>query len=458
MKAGAPLQLKSRETDQNRFLVERANALAHQVRTKFPEEARWLSSPPPPHRLHFVAVILVIMAAVAGLLSNELGPDKRINILSFPLIGIILWSILVYIRELTLILRRRKPGGLTMRWLELISTTRGGVGAGGKQSPREPGTAESLIRSAELRFRKEWIQLTAPASFCRVKSFLHLTAFILAASAIGGMYINGLANEYHAVWESTFITESSQLRPLLQTVLGPAVSLSGNLFPGTEELDAIHWSRADNGGASGENATRWIHWYALTIGLYVLIPRMFLALVWQIRAFHHTRHLPLRSLAPRYFERILATATGPSHPVHIVPYAFEPGEEGKRALTKCLESHFGQSVSITWNSMVPFGEEEDFSLQSDEGEWDLLPLFNFSSTPEKESHLAFFHTLSGQTPNPVRFALLDPTAFDRKSATFPGAEKRREERLSAWEKLFKTESTTLVLFPESSAGESTTPS
>lgn len=433
--SGAPLGKNVGSTGQNSFLASRAEHLLRRLRSRYPEATARLEQPPAASHFGMLAFSLGIVAAVVGFLTNELGPEKRINILSFPLLGILLWSGLVYVREIFLFLRRRRTEE-TPGWFDWLGDR--------LQSRSADAPAPSPLDAARLLFEKRWRSLTAPIPAARLKSILHGTAFILAASAIGGMYVKGLANEYRAVWESTFFIDGSQLRPFLEIVLGPAAALNGGSLPNDSELNAMRWPSSE-----GENAARWIHWYAITIGLFVLVPRAILAVAWRLRASRLTRTLPFRGISPLYFERVLSTSTDAALPLRIVPYACELDDTSRRALERQLEKQFGRAVTLDYSTPIPFGEEESFTLEPAEGDGEtaeILPLFHFAATPEIETHLAVYQTLSGLTPNPVRFLLLDATSYDRKSNSFPDAKARREGREAAWEKLFADEDVSLILF------------
>jgi len=432
--AGAPLGKGVSNAGRNSFLAKRAGILLRRIRSRFPDASTWIGQAPASLPFGTITLVLSLAAAVAGFLTNELGPEKRINILSFPLLGILLWSALVYLAEIISFFRRRRTESVP-GWLEWLGECL-------QSRPDAPAVA-SPLEEARLLFEKRWRGLTAAIPAARLKSILHGTAFVLAASAIGGMYVKGLANEYRAVWESTFFTEASQLRPFLEIVIGPAATLSGDTLPTDAELTAMRWP------SDGENAARWIHWYALTIGLFVLLPRAVLALAWRLRASRLARTVSFGEVSPLYFERVLSTSTGAALPLRIVPYACEPDEEVRRALVQQLETHFGRAVALHLDPAIPFGEEESFTLAAgsgDEEKAEILPLFHFAATPEIETHLAVYQTLSGLAPNPVRFVLLDATSYDRKSVTFPDAAARREGREAAWERLFAAEEVTLIPF------------
>jgi hypothetical protein len=435
--SGAPLGKQVDIAGQNSFLASRAESLLRRLSSSHPEATTLLEQPPAGSPLGMLSITLGLVAAVVGFLTNELGPEKRINILSFPLLGILLWSALVYVREIFLFFRRRRsdvpPGWCA--WL-------------GERFPHRiadaQAQAQAPLNDARLLFEKRWHSLTAPIPAARLKSILHSTAFILAASAIGGMYVKGLANEYRAVWESTFFTEASQLRAFLELILGPAAALSGVALPDDTELNAMRWPTSE-----GENAARWIHWYAITIGLFVLIPRAILAVAWRLRANRLARTLAFRGISPLYFERILSTSTDAALSLCIVPYACELDEDSRRALEHQLEKYFGRAVALHLYPAIPFGEEESFTLEEKgrkEEKAEILPLFHFAATPEIETHLAVYQTLSGLATNPVRFVLLDATSYDRKSVTFTDAAARREGREAAWKRLFASEEVSLIPF------------
>lgn len=435
--AGAPLPANPGRTKEETFLASRAAVLLERIVCRMPSSA-WLDpAAAHPTRHPGLVAILLLAAAVVGYLTNELGPEKRINILSFPLLGILAWSALVYLREIWLFFSRRPPV-LLERWFAWT-----GRHAAGEE---KDDPAARVLATAKRLFEKRWSRLSAPVTAARLKSLLHLAAFVLAAAAIGGMYVKGLANEYRAVWESTFLTDSTSLRGILQVVLGPAASLSGESLPTPEELDAIRGA-----DAAGENAARWIHWYALTIALFVLAPRALLGILWRIRSATLARSLPYRETAPRYYARLLATSSGSARTVALLPYAFDPDKDTRIGLVRRLEDEFGAAVEPVWLPAVAFGEEESLSLapDPDPAVAEIVPVFSFAATPEREAHLAVYRTLSGLAPNPVRFILLEATAFDRKSRDFADAANRRAARAEAWKRLFADESAALLLQPES---------
>lgn len=445
-KAGAPLPPHPGRAREERFLALRAEDLLARLVARHPAAASWLDPRRSPHPLWnpLWPSVLLGVAALAGFLTSELGPDQRINILSVHLIGILAWNLGIYLREAFLLFRRHRSGRLEA-WLAKWQTDPPAAEEAG--SGGDPATA--LLERARTAFRSRWIGHSTPVVHARIKSWLHLAAIVLAASAIGGMYVKGLAREYRAIWESTFITEAGQLLPILELVLGPAVILSGDSLPSSAELETLRGATNE-----GEIAARWIHWYALTVALYVLLPRAALSLFWRLKARRLSSDYPYRETAPRYYARLLATSSGTSRSLAILPYALAPDEATRAKIVRRLENEVGAAVEASWLPVVAFGEEDKLPAVFIDGlsdEAELVPLYSFAATPERETHLELYQTLSGLAPNPLRYVLLEAESFDRKSRDFADAGERRLGRLQAWRELFAGQSVALLVNPETPA-------
>ena len=442
--AGAPLNENAGSAERSAFLAKRADQIVKTAESKFKGDQAWLRATPFRPRFSLFALVITVLAAIIGYLTNELDPKGLINLLKFPLIGIIAWNLLVYLFELFVVFRKN---GAT--------TGLSGILCRALFPPAVPSPKTESERNVEFRsrslFHSRWRHLNLPPLAARIKSLLHFTALVLAASAIAGMYVKGLAKEYNAVWESTFFQNGAQLRPFIHAVLGPAASLQGNELPDAAELDQLHWTKA-KGAKKEDNAARWINWYALTIAIYVLIPRMLLAVFWHFRSAKMERSLPFREISPHYFDRILAASTGDSLNIVLVPYAHKAGENVTQGIRSHMEKEFERPVTVHWQEGVVFGEEETAEVEIAANQLPML-LFNFASTPEKETHLALFQRLRETNPDKDRpyQIVLDCEAFDRKSESFNDADERRTARLEAWKKLFAAENCKIHVISDHSA-------
>ncbi len=430
--AGAPLPKDVSRREQDAFLAQRAANAIGTVEPRLEGDRGWLRQQLFRSKFGWFALIAVVVAAIVGYLTNEFDPDGKVNLLKLPLIGIIVWNLLVYLVELTFLFRKE---GAASSFAGVI--TRMLVPPSMKLEKSE--TESALEFRARSLFHSRWRHLSIPALSARTKSILHITALVLAAAAIVGMYVRGLSKEYNAVWESTFFEKGEQLEPFLKVPLGPALAVTGDRFNFTaDELDGLRQTQeAPN---DGKNARKWIHLYAISIAIFVLIPRLFLALLWHLKAVSMDRGLPFRDLNPAYYERVLAVSTGDSLPIYLVPYAHKPGDSVVQGIRTHMEAAFERPVSISWQDGIAFGEEEEATADIAINTQPMI-LFNFGSTPERETHLALYQQLREELPEGSRpyQIVLDCEAFDRKNDSFTDADERRATRLSAWKKLFAAE-------------------
>ncbi len=425
--AGAPLAETASEKEQRNFLIRRAERIASYLQPRSERIAGILKGAPL-GRYRLFAVGMVVTALVIGFLSNELGPQGKINILSFPLIGIVLWNFVIYLREI---------GGLfTKKESSTTTTTKGALGRWLAMNPfaSKPEDEEQVeVRQSLALFQKNWMRALLPVITARTKALLHLAAALLAAAAIGGMYVKGLANEYNAVWASTFFTAET-LHPFLKIILGPASALSGISLPDLDQLAAMKNSPTN----PGENAARWIHLYAVTMGIFVILPRTILAFIWQGKAKLRERTTPFHSFAPAYFDRLLAVSMGEALKIAVLPYAHNPSTEMRHKIQKDAEDIIGGAVKLEWLEPIAFGEEDE-GFAFDKWPADLIVAFNFASTPEKETHGALLKNIEQsalEAEGTTHLHLfLDAESFDRKADSFADFEQRRETRLAGWQEL-----------------------
>lgn len=457
--ASRALSRESGRSEQDRFFADRSHRLLDWLASHQRDSAPSLQ---PPHRLRQAAPVLFIAAAALGWFSQALGAEKSVNILSFPLIGILVWNAAVYLVELisgaTGWHRRSDPVSSESTdpaepgWLDRL--------AGWLEfSPPRTDAATALPAPLSLGladFRRRWTALRAPVIRARLRASLHLAAAILAASALAGMYAKGIANEYRAYWESTFLSPDS-LRRILGFVLGPASAVSGIPIPDADSLAQLRRSGGST-DAAGENAARWIHLHAVTMSLFVIVPRLLLA-AWQIVAARRRE----RSVDPRtlpsvglYFERLLAEALGTALPVRAVAYCHRPSPTGEAALRRHIEHELGVPARLDWLPPVSLGGEEAF-LADLPGLAAGLPahlilVVDLAATPEDETHGEWIRQIRDQlarhAPDTRLHLRLDAEAYDLARRQLPDFADRRAGRIAAWRELAGPLDDTVAAFPE----------
>lgn len=422
--AARPDPLTGSEED---FLARRAavayNLLAERYRSveRVCRSARWPG---------WVDWALPLGALAIGVATNEIS-GNRLNIIAFPLLGMLAWNLLVYALLLIRPLRR------------LVSAGRGGthpLAAALRRLTnleRSPVEWQPPLGDGLARFARDWLHFSSPLSGSRARRALHLSAALLAVGVLLGMYGRAIGIEYRAGWESTWFGDPRAVTRLLEVVLGPASALTGIALPGPERMEALRWS---NGGG-GENAGPWIHLYATTAFLFIVGPRLLLASGHAARVRHLRRHFPIPGGNDSYLRRLLRDARGAGSSVRVVPYSFHPPQESQATLRRLFGDTLGEATQVTIDPPIPYGEEDAW-LAGDRADGDhdhLVILLNLSATPEAENHGALVAGLrrhqAANGGGPALTVLLDETAYRQRLAGQGGAEGRIETRRLAWEKV-----------------------
>jgi hypothetical protein len=358
-----------------------------------------------------------------GTLTEQVADRQHINLLAFPLLLLVLWNLAVY---LVLLLRHLVPSGRGSRDTPPAGIRRWLIALAERTRAHPRGSR--AIGGVFTSFTAAWVRASAPLIEARAARILHLSAAMFGAGAVVGLYARGLAFDYRAGWESTFL-DASAVHGVLSLILAPAAWLLGMPLPDLAEVEALRF----DGVAPAASAARWIHLYAATVALVVIVPRLLLALTaWGFERYRE-RHLALDLTEP-YYRRVLgAFTTGPVK-MRVVPYSFRVDEPGAAGLAVIARVLLGDSGEALLRPAVEYGAEQraDEGLSSDDPEIALtVALFNLAATPENESHGAFLDRLRERLASRV-VALIDESALRRRLATQAGAVQRIDERRDAW--------------------------
>lgn len=377
----------------------------------------------------WIGRLVIAAALVAGFLLDAVSAERRINILAPPILAILLWNFAVY-------------AGLLLRagW----QATRGRRAATPEADARlgpatrwiarlVQGVPKSLLRadatSPLARFARRWLATSATLNNLRGLALLHLASVAFALGALGGLYLRGLVFEFRAGWESTFLGVEA-VRSLLGLVLGPASLVTGIPLPDGARLEAMRLP-----GGTGENAAGWIHLYAVTVFLFVVVPRVALAAVASLRARRMAERFPL-PLDDAYFRNLVRRHRGHAAQVQVVPYSYQLSAASLAGLQRLLLDIHDGAANIAVRPAVPMGGED--RLRESDPTAGLpatlvVAVFSLSATPEVENHAAFVAALADLLPRGTPLvALVDESPFRRR---FGHDAARLEERRATWRRI-----------------------
>ncbi len=398
------------------FVAQRARLALERLQEKFPalrQGLRALVWRP------WLGTVVLLIAFMVGLLADRIGDTRQINVLAPPMLLLLAWNLLVY-----LILAASSV--LSLGQWQIPDLLRGamtwlGAGWQRRSARRGMGPVGPWLAASSA----EWARMAAPLYRARATRLLHLAAAVFALGLIAGLYLRGLALEYRATWESTFL-DPATVHALLSVALAPGAWLGQLPMPDLARVTAIR-------SPGSEIAASWLHLMALTLLALVVVPRLVLAAasLWQEK--RRARELPL-PLEDAYFRRLLrGFHVAPSHAV-VLPYAYTPGARAMAGLEVLLSRLLGGAVAIRPLAPAAYGEDE----AADAHPWGAqsgtrVLLFNLAATPEREAHGAFAAAAiaSGGTSEPL-LVVVDETSFAARSGDDP---QRLQQRRSAWREL-----------------------
>ena len=285
----------------------------------------------------------------------------------------------------------------------------------------------------------EWHEAAWPVLVARAARLLHLSAAATGLGLIAGLYLRGLVLDYEAGWESTFLT-AQQVHALLRVAYGPASLLTGIPVPDAAQLAAIRWPD----GQGARNAAPWIHLLAATAFLFVVLPRLALALgttlvVWR-RSFSAPDAPVARALLPQRLRRGGGRGSAEAS-WRSCPTPTSPSAAASTALRRLIPAALGETMAVDMRAQIRYGEEDDF-LQHlpDRGGAiaDVIALlFSLAATPEDQSHgiviAGVRDWLAGSHRHGQLLVLVDERPYSERMGGQAGFAERLVARRAAWE-------------------------
>ncbi|MFK7967113.1 MAG: DUF2868 domain-containing protein [Burkholderiaceae bacterium] len=371
----------------------------------------------------WITPAVVVLGLLVGILSDALGPTRQINLLAPPLVGLILWNLLM-LGALAVggLVKRRGAAGQTPAFLGPLGALLERFVSGRDGSGKFSAQAQ--------RFAHDWLPVWHPLLSNKIARAMHLGAAALAGGVLFAMYLRGLAFEYRAGWESTFLIPD-QVHAVLHFLLTPASVISGIVLPDAQGVAELAFS-----AGPGENAAPWIHLWAITLGLFVIVPRLVLAAVAAFRSRALSANLPFDFDEP-YFEGLCRILSGEAASLVVLPYGSKLTEPAQDCLKTSLQRLYGTATEITLRSTTAYGDEDDFEATAQDRQANrLVIVFSLSATPERENHGQFILNARDQFERAEQtLTLVDEAAF---RARFPGNQDRLEQRRAAWRKLLRS--------------------
>jgi len=345
-----------------------------------------------------------IAALVLGYVVSGLGQEAEFNLLALPLVGVLLWNGLIMAAALVLELKSEGRSPI-LEWLALrlspSPTDRSGEG----EVPTGMSVDQRFSQLADAPAFERWQR--------RFRAWLHVGAAMLALGSAIGLYAHGWSKEYRAVWESTILSDK-QAQSFFGTLFKPASSALRLPLP-LEKL--LKMQRTQGKVASPSPALPWIHLYAGTLFLLVIVPRLLLAVlsVWRAHAVMLKR---MRSLGWKtYLIRTLRSVEGGQEVITVLIHATDATPTHREVWTRGVRDRFGRMIE-TEMITVPLGDEDDFVAEWKPAHPRVFVVFNLATTPELEVQRRFVldvkQVLTSSQRDAELIVLLDATSIGNR--------------------------------------------
>jgi hypothetical protein len=400
------------------FLAARAEAGLERLTGRYPALARHSDAPRWPA---FLNLGLPLLALLLGL-STDMLAGERLNILAFPLLGLVLWNLLAFLLLGWRWLRRRfRARGLSGSWLSRLAEL------AVRPEARRLAAQPTLERSV-TRFARDWSEAAQPLTEARLRRTLHLSAALFALGVIAAMLLRArYVAEYAAGWSGTWAGAEHEIALILSILLGPASWLTGLALPNAAELGAMR--------GVAQNAGSWLILWSVTALLFVILPRLLLAATSGAEAALLRRRVPVRE--DFHLRSLVRSALGQPGRARVVPYGVDLPEPARARLAELLGPALGEQVQLRIDPPIPYGEEEGWLAQEAgalaSSDYVLL-LFALHSTPEAENHGALALGMAGALKGSpaTLLVLLDEGGLRRRLGALTSSERRIADRLAAW--------------------------
>jgi hypothetical protein len=404
------------------FLEQRAEQILKRLAERNPSFKVILKRRP---LLPLLSVLLPIVALILGAAIDHVADPHRIDLLSAPLLLIVGWNLLVYL--------------ILFVWLFVPGTHKGWVGPDlmrrlsvGKI--RLPRKLSDTLADAIRQYAVDWTTLSWPLTHARLSRTIHLAAAAFATGAVVSLYARGLLTQYVVGWESTFL-DAHQVHAVLTWLFAPALAvfpIDGFTLGDIERLRFSQTPSHTTGGA------HWVHLYAATLLLLVILPRLLLTTIAAWRASRLSRRIAIDVQLPYYRQLAeqIGMGAGPTE-LRVLPYSFTLDEARDRGLSAIARQMFGERTHVMLRPPVPYGEDagavpaEPPTDATQAAQTVTAALFNLAATPEKENHGAFLEALRRQLSRGV-LVLVDESAMLERSASQAGGDTRLAERIALW--------------------------
>ena len=405
------------------FLLHRQRLLKEEVKSH-----PLLSALPVAHAPGWLVGVTWAAALVAGSVLAGLGQEREINLLALPLMGILVWNAVVIVWSL--LTAFSKPKAVEEEpWLSRMLRK---VSAGSRS------VDHAALPKANPRFGLLVGGVSLHRLTLRAHAWLHVAAAMLALGSVVTMYARGWSREYRAVWESSLLSDSGA-STFFGGLFRPASALTGVTIP-LERLPVMRRG-LERPASQPDEARPWIHLYAGTLAIFVMIPRLLLAALeaWRARGIAAAE---LRTPEwQTYARRLMSYAAVGNATARVLVLGLTVDDDAQARWRTWLRGR-GADIGPLRLETMKVGTEADFASRWQITSEPAMLVVNAALTPEHEVHRELVEELSrklggGKNSAPPLIVAVDETELRKRWAGYGDVADRLKNRVASWKEVLR---------------------
>lgn len=290
--------------------------------------------------LRWLGAMAPWLAFVLGVLTDRIANPHRVDLLSLPLLGLVVWNLGMYATLAASALGAR-PGFTAPVLHGPLDALRQWRGRSGK-----------VHAEIAAGFYLHWHSITAGLNAQRIRRVLHACAALWGAGVAASLFTRGLVVEYRVGWESTFL-DAGQVHAILRALFLPVVALFPQVAFSPDEVARLRFGTTGGEAGGAAAGARWVYMYAGLVLLVVVLPRLLLAATaWRReRALSQSVRIDLQQ---PYFQQLIA-ALRPAQ-VRLCLVADRVQDQGAmlRVLLRNADPSQGNAAAIAEGGSTPW--------------------------------------------------------------------------------------------------------
>ena len=386
------------------FLVARARVVEKMIVAKNPTVKPTALRFTPPV---WINAALVGIAFILGLLTDQFASESsRINLLSLPFFGVLLWNILVYVMLLISGIRHKT----SRDFLGLRSAL---------------GILEKALTIKQVRLTKSITTLLQPFVMHYAARAFHLAALFFVLGMICSVLLRGVGTAYTVGWESTWFANSPDIvYQIIALTYGIFTNFLGPM-PNILDVANMRFDRLSV-NAVDVSAGLWLMRMIFMLAVFVAVPRLLLALKHTLQINALKKNFPL-DLSERYYADILRTWRSEAMTLDLLVSDRSDNPQNIESIYRFAEElgfNLSEVKTHHWN---PDTDEMPLTLEAQGQSQQVWVLMNATTTPENEVQGVALEQVKAKLGSTPLVILVDMSSYMARFGDFSDRIDTRKE-------------------------------